>query len=238
MLEFKILKNSKNGIMLIGSSILCFILGFILLVSLDGYSPSEISIYQLQYSIYTVYTQFGFFIFTIIPMTLVSNDYKEKNIIFYKTLNYSSLQYVLNKIVSIGLYITIGNFLLSLIISTIYISFNNFFIFFMKIQNISIFIIIISVSLAYLLSNFIKSFCSCFALWIVGIVLSTISEKFFLFAFYDATLQRHLNLQNILESNVLFDLSILSEILYNGVVFCIVLFLAIIFKKRWMKNGI
>lgn len=60
ILEIKMLRNTKDGLMIILSSILGLILGFLLLVSLDGYKPYEISLNLFEYSVYTVYTQFGF----------------------------------------------------------------------------------------------------------------------------------------------------------------------------------
>lgn len=238
MLEFKILKNSKSDIMIIGCCMLCYILGFILLISLDGYAPREITISQLQYSIYTVYTQFGFFIFPILPMSLISTDYKEKNITFYKTLGYTPQKYLFNKFLSISSYITVCNLLLSILLSVIYMNFSTFLLFFMKLQNVSIFITMISLALSYLFVKFIKSFCISFALWIAGIVIFTMNPNIYFFAFYDATLQKHIDFQKVLKSNMLFDSSIIYEVLYNGIVFGIVILLTIVFKKRWSKNGV
>lgn len=238
MLEIKMLKNSKNGLIIIFSSILAFVLGLLLLVSLDGYKLEEISVSMLQYSVYTVYTQFGFFIFPIIPMYIICNEYSDKNIIFYQEIGYTPLKFVINKIISIALFVTIGNILVSLMIALMYTNFNTILMFFVKIQNISIYIIMVSIMISYLTGNFIKSFCINFGFWILGIILSTLNKSLSIFAFYDATLVRHNVFERILENNKLFDISLIYEIIYNILVFIIISLIVIIFKKRWVKNGI
>lgn len=77
-------KNNHMGLYAISVCILMGILGLFLLVSLDGYKFAEISLGMLQYSIYTVYTQFGFFIFPVLAINFIAIDYKEK---IYRFMN-------------------------------------------------------------------------------------------------------------------------------------------------------
>lgn len=240
MLEIKMLKNTYHGAIIVFNSILCSLLGFLLLVSLDGYAPTEITISQLQYSIYTVYTQFGIFVFSIIPIFLISNDYKEKNIFFYKTLNYSPIKYMINKIISIMLYTSVGNIIVTFAISMIYMNSNAFLLFFIKIQNVCFYIVVLASLLSYLFSNFIKSFCICFALWIFGIVLSTINSNLYWFSYYDAVLLKHELFADVLDNKIKLDLYdlVTSEFMFNMVILITTLFLTIIFRKRWRKYGI
>lgn len=78
MIELYRIKNNHIGLFSVMVCILMGILGLILLVSLDGYKLDEISIGLLQYSIYTVYTQFGFFVLPVLSIYLITIDYKEK----------------------------------------------------------------------------------------------------------------------------------------------------------------
>jgi len=68
MIEFIRMKNNKTGFFAIMSIVLCFVLGLFLLVTLDGYKLSEISLSTLQYSVYTVFSEFGFFILPVIAI--------------------------------------------------------------------------------------------------------------------------------------------------------------------------
>lgn len=231
-------RNNHVGIYMIFACILCGVLGFFLLVSLDGYAFREVTRGVLQYSIYTVYTQFGFFIFPVLAIYLITLDYKEKNVVFYRLIGLNGCTYFLYKAITLLIYVTVGNILTSIIVSIIYKDFSNVILFFMKLENVSVFIIIISLMYAYLFKNMMSAYCVNFALWVASIVLYSVGDFFKYLCFYDASLERHTSFQKILEKGVFMHGSVMDEMIYNIVIFIMVLFVVFISKKRWIKNGI
>lgn len=238
MIELYRIKNNHIGFFSVMVCILMGILGLILLVSLDGYQFDEISMGLLQYSIYTVYTQFGFFVLPVLSIYLITIDYKEKNIAFYKLLKYNEHLYFLQKLAALLILNTIGNFIVSFSVSVLYRSFSDFILFFLKLENVSVFITFISLLYAFVFKNLMISYCVNFAIWVTGIVLYSINGSFKIFCFYDASLEKHSAFQDVLEAGAIMHGSVITEILYNAVVFLIGMVIVTIFRKRWMKNGI
>ena len=93
----EIRKNIKNHFFLfyLLTVAICFVLGYVLLVSLDKISNPTIS--ELYVSIYTVITQFGMLIFPVLIIQSFVSDYKNKNILFYKLMGYNWLRYFFDK---------------------------------------------------------------------------------------------------------------------------------------------
>lgn len=238
MIELKRIKNNHIGIYSILACILSGVLGFFLLISLDGYKFEEISLGLLQYSVYTVYTQFGFFIFPVLAIYSITIDYKEKNIAFYKNLGFNEQSYFLCKACTLLIFITVGNIFTSMIISIIYGDFSNVLLFLLKLENVSVFITILSLLYAYLFKNMMVSYCVNFALWVTSIVVYSIHDFFKIFCFYDASLEKHSDFQEVLESRVFMHTSVISEVLYNIITLIIILFIIYAFRKRWSENGI
>lgn len=87
-MEFK--KNIKNRYFLfyLLTVVICFLLGYVLLLSLDKIAHPSIG--ELYISVYTVFTQLGMLIFPVLVIQTFSTDYKGKNILFYKLI--TSLQ--------------------------------------------------------------------------------------------------------------------------------------------------
>ena len=231
-------KNNHMGLYAISVCILMGILGLFLLVSLDGYKFAEISLGMLQYSIYTVYTQFGFFIFPVLAINFIAIDYKEKNISFYELLGYNPVSYFLHKAIVLLGFITIGNIAVSVILSVVYRELANVILFFLKLENVSAFIVFISLLYAYLFKNLMVSYCVNFAIWVLSIVLYSVDEVFQIICFYDASLERHSAFEDVLKSEVSVHCSALEEIGYNIIIFLLVICVIYLFKKRWKKNGI
>ena len=77
-MEFR--KDVKNRyfIYYLATVIICFVLGYVLLVSLDKISNPSLE--ELFISIYTVFTQFGMLIFSVLTIQTFATDYKAKNI--------------------------------------------------------------------------------------------------------------------------------------------------------------
>lgn len=238
MIDLLRIKNNHIGIYAVFVCILMGVLGLFLLVSLDGYRFTEISLGMLQYSIYTVYTQFGFFIFPVLSINFIAIDYKEKNVSFYELIGYNSSSYFLHKAFVLMAFITTGNIIISILLSIVYGDFGNMILFFFKLENVSIFITLMSLLYAYLFKNMMISYCFNFAIWVMSIVLYSINDLFRFLCFYDAALIRHSSFENILKSGGLMHASVLEEIIYNIIIFLFDVIVVYIFKRRWKRNGI
>ena len=231
--------NSASIFIIFGLTGLCFILGYILLVTID--KVYDISLPMLFESVYTVYTQFGMLILSPFIISTISNDYKDKNILFYKTININPLRYYVNKI-----FISIISFSISVIIFTtlvciIYSDFSIWYIMVSYFVNVIIAYILIISLWAYIFRDFVVAFFVNFTVWIIGIVISSFSESLSLFAFYDVSSPLFLNLSDYFDSlpnessNLL---SINDSVLYNILLLLICLIVVIFLRRRWIKNGV
>ncbi len=155
-LEFIRSLNNKTYLYVLLSVILCFVLGYILLVSLD--KLDYVSFNELIYSVYTVYTQLGFFIFTVITFNFFMLDYKQKNILFYKNIGFNEYSWYLSKLIILLSWITISNFVCLTFVSIIYKDFSNFFEIFLYYQNILIYIVLYCSALAFLFKDTMVAF--------------------------------------------------------------------------------
>lgn len=238
MIELKRIKNNYIGLYSILTCILSGILGLFLLISLDGYKFQEVSLGLLQYSIYTVYTQFGFFIFPVLAIYSITIDYKEKNIAFYRALGFEGYSYFLYKAGTLLIFITIGNIATALISSCVYGDFSNMLFFLIKLENVSVYITLSSMLYAYIFKNMMVAYCFNFAFWVMSIVLYSMIDLFKIFCFYDASLERHSSIQIVFESKKFMHVSVVNEIFYNIIALVLIIFIVYVFKKRWEENGV
>lgn len=238
LIELKRIKNNHLGLYIVVISILSGILGLVLMLTLDKMSFSEVTLGEIQYSIYTVYTQFGFFFFPVLAIYHINNDYRDKNIIFYKMIKVNVFSYILFKICTLMLFMMIGIMIVAIGIGVIYGDLSNAFLFFIKLGNVSSFIVIVAVLYAYLCKSMILAYCINFAMWIMGAILHSINDIFRFTIFYDGSLERHRQFQEVLKNGHIIDRTVFDELLYNLIVILVVVAIVGIFKKRWEKNGI
>lgn len=235
-MELKRCINNRTCIYAILSCFLAFILGYFLLITIDH--RTVISLNDLYYSVYTVYSQFGFLIFPVIVSYVFSIDYKDKNILFYKMMGIKLVQFYLYKIAVLIISFTVGTLSALLCVAFIYNDFTNIIFVSMKYLSVLIYIILMSSLFAFLFKNILGSFCVNLLVWILGIVSSTIHPTFEYFCYYDASIERHKLFDEMLHNNTLNFKFICSDLGYDIIIFAIVILLINIFSKRWVKNGI
>ncbi len=235
-LEFVRSINNKIYLYSLISCLLSFILGYILLISLD--KVEYVSLIDFRYSVYTVYTQFGFFIFTVIAIYMFTLDYKQKNILFYKNINVNVYKWYISKVIILIFWLSLGTFICLFTVSILYKDFSNFVITFIYFENILMYIVLISSLFGLLFKNVLTGFCFNMFLWIFGIIMATTSENLNYLSYYDAGLEHHDNFYKFLEGNNYKYISLFNDFIYNIVVFCFVILIISIFKKRWVKNGV
>lgn len=238
LIEFKRSIINKNYLYSLITIALCFVLGFILLVSIDKIKINDITLNVLFQSVYTVFTQFGMLILPIIVIYSFNIDYKEKNILFYQLLDINEITYFLTKVGVLIFWFSLYIFVFNALTCIIYKDFSKFMIMFAYYENVVIFYVLIVSCIAFLFNNLISSFCLNLFLWISSIVASTVSEGLGFLAYYDASSKLYQNLLLYLETNNTSYLSIFNSFTYNLLTFILVTSLIYIFKKRWKKNGI
>ena len=235
-MELKRCVNNKTCLYAILSCFLAFVLGYFLLITIDH--REAISLNDLYYSVYTVYSQFGFLIFPVIVSYVFGIDYKDKNILFYKMMGIKLVQFYLYKIVVLIVSCTVGTLVALLCIASIYNDFTNIIFVFMKYFSVLTYIILISSLFAFLFKNILGSFCVNLLVWILGIILSTIHPIFEYLCYYDASITRHKLFDEMLHNNTLNFKFVCSDLGYDIIICALVILLINIFSKRWIKNGI
>ena len=220
-------------------NILNVILGYILLVSVDHLQ--NITFQDLFESTYAVYTQFGTLLFSTFIIMRFYVDYKEKNILFFKALGVSALQYFLFKIAVLIVISTVGSFIAACLLCLPYLEFTMIPIAFLKIESVMLYYSFFISALAFLIGDFLKTFFVSFFVWIIGILVSSTSPFMEYFAYYDASNSDNQYFLRYLAEQVSeqdFLRRIVENYLYDLGVLVICTIVVVGFRKRWMKNGI
>lgn len=235
-MELKRTINNKSFIFCISTIILSLLLGYFLLVGVD--KIQNVTYQQLIFSIYTVLTQFGRMLFPFIIIYSFSVDYKEKNVLFYKSLGINAIKYYLLKCTIMILWFTIGIIVMNVIILLMYNNFTLFFISFMYFENVMIYIIIISSIIGFFFKNMITAYGVNLLLWVCSIIAHTINPKLIYIAYYDATNVLYIDFEKYLQSPNNAPLHINMSIIYNIVIFLISLVIVKLRSKKWLSYGI
>lgn len=234
-LEFKRSLNNKSFLFCFFTVLLSFVLGYILLISID--KIENVTIQELFFSVYTVFTQLGMMIFSIIIIYFFNSDYKEKNILFYKILDIDAKSYFLSKVIILILWYTISIIIISTIVCLLYKDFSYLFIMISYFINSILYIILIVSMFSFLFKNMLVVFCTNFFIWIMSIVVLTVFPHFKYIAYFDASNEVYNTLEKCLKTGNT-QWSTINLWLYNLIIFIIVFFVITIFSKRWTKNGV
>lgn len=220
-------------------SMLNVLLGYILLTTID--MMEEVTFYDLWESVYTVYTQFGTLLFASIIMMQFYQDYKEKNIIFYKVLNRNAISYFISKISAVILGTILGTMVSSFMICVPYGEIKWLPVIFLKTEAVMLYYSLIMAVIGFLFENFLVGFFLNFFIWIIGIVVSDLSTCFQSCAFYDASGNDYEVFVSFLDDKLTitdFVSVIGSDYIFDICVFAVCLAIVFLFRKRWVKNGI
>ena len=183
----EIRKNIKNHFFLfyLLTVAICFVLGYVLLVSLDKISNPTIS--ELYVSIYTVITQFGMLIFPVLIIQSFVSDYKNKNILFYKLMGYNWLRYFLTKIAVILAWMSIIVFGGVIGISIVYQDFSYTLATLFYFESAIIYEILLASMWGFLFKSVIGAYVVNFAFWLFSMVASIANPKLSFLVRYDAS---------------------------------------------------
>lgn len=237
MYEMRRNLNNKTYIFLSLIIIAAFGLGFALPIGID--KISKITVEILLYSTYTVFTQFGFLLFTFLMALNIQKEYSNKTILYYKFYNYSSVRFFFEKILSMivsGLIlIVIGSCIISL-------SFMNFtyllvFVFYTSLVYINIVIIVSLIS--YLSRSILIAIGLSVLVWLLGVILISFSSIFKFLAYYDATNDLHGHISNYFSQGIqLGGSDFILPIVYTTVILGISYLVVKLTPKRWITLGL
>ena len=110
--------RSRYPLVCCATVFICFALGYILLVGIDQIAHPTVE--EFYFSTYTVFTQFGPIIFSVIVLHFFISDYSGKNILFYKLIGYKALNYHLEKQGILVFWLLVPTLVMSLLISLAY----------------------------------------------------------------------------------------------------------------------
>ena len=235
-MEFRRSLNNKLFLFITLSSYIMFIFGYILLKTVDNIN--QVNYYQFILSVYTVYTQFGPLMISIPIINFINVDYKEKNIIFYKTLNYTVFKYFFEKILVVYFWYFISTVSALTILSLYYNKFEDFLIICFYFTCVTVSTLLISGIFAYLFSNVLISFGVNIIFWILGIVVNSVFGGNSIFAFFDATNKTYKQLEKYFSTGNYDVLNISEVIIYIISILILILIVLKLMKKSWIKNGI
>lgn len=231
----EIRKNIKNHFFLfyLLTVAICFVLGYVLLVSLDKISNPTIS--ELYVSIYTVITQFGMLIFPVLIIQSFVSDYKNKNILFYKLMGYNWLRYFLTKIAVILAWMSIIVFGGVIGISIVYQDFSYTLATLFYFESAIIYEILLASMWGFLFKSVIGAYVVNFAFWLFSMVASIANPKLSFLVRYDASNPVFIKFNQYFNTRNSDYLMIQENILYSIALFATVLCIIFIFRRRWEK---
>lgn len=235
-MEVKRSINNKSYLFCIGSIILCFILGYILLVSID--KIEQVQLNQLLLSVYTVLTQFGMMVFPFVTIYSINVDYKEKNILFYRNFNIGPIKYFLSKVASSMLWFTIIIIVSIFSISIYYRDFTFLLPTILLYVSVLFYTTIISSCFAFIFKNMLAAFGVNFFMWIGSIVLGTIFIGFKYVAYFDASKSLYSYVDDYYSLGNPIASQLFESTVYNIVTFTIVIVIIRILSYKWLENGI
>ena len=231
----EIRKNIKNHFFLfyLLTVAICFVLGYVLLVSLVKISNPTIS--ELYVSIYTVITQFGMLIFPVLIIQSFVSDYKNKNILFYKLMGYNWLRYFLTKIAVILAWMSIIVFGGVIGISIVYQDFSYTLATLFYFESAIIYEILLASMWGFLFKSVIGAYVVNFAFWLFSMVASIANPKLSFLVRYDASNPVFIKFNQYFNTRNSDYLMIQENILYSIALFATVLCIIFIFRRRWEK---
>ncbi|AQL53037.1 peptide ABC transporter permease [Enterococcus faecalis] len=237
-MELKKTISNKIMIILIAIIVAIFAMGWILPIGID--KVTRLSYREYLFSTYTVFTQFGFLMFSFLVSFFINKEYSGKTILFYRMMNTNSLTFYIKKVLTLTVE-TLGSILVLLfIVSFIFMDFSVILQMFFLLSMISIQYILIVALISFLSANVLLSIGFSILYWITTVLFVAIGRFLRFFAIFDASNELYLNVQNFLEgseNSISFDHNLLI-ILYIIVLTVIALAIARVNNKRWLRLGV
>ncbi len=191
---------------------------------------------------YMVFTQFGMFILPAVMAAFVAKDYNEKTLLFYKSRGFSALRYHATKVVLLSAAMSFG---CAVGLTGVCVAFGNFEAWLMVLAHcVAVVVTYYSFSafLTWLLGSFIKSYFAAFAYFLAALMVAVkVPDLRFLHMFdQNGFVYKDLaaSIFNLSTFNAVEAPHVVACLLYALAVFVLMGALSLVFKKRWLVNGI
>lgn len=237
-MEFKKSYHSKVCLYLLLMTTIGYLLGYILPIGID--KVSFLTYEEYLFSTYTVFTQFGFLMFSFGAAYYISKEYKEKTIIFYDTFKINCTKFYFIKIMVMAVessaFLAIGIICVSFIYGKWMYSLTLFLLF----CAVVIQYLFIVGGLALIFDNILVSLGLSIACWIFSVALVAVGGFGKYLAVFDASNELYLVVENFLAGKlpVIPCRWIILIIIYLLVVVCVCGLMTVVMNKRWKKLGL
>lgn len=236
----EVMKSKNNKIMLFIPTVILgmFILGWILPVGID--KLADLSFEEYIFSTYTVFTQFGFLIFSFLVAFSINREYASKTILFYDLLGYRGLTFYIKKITTLLAEMLMSILVCLLLIAVFFSNFTGFFQIFFLFAAVTIHHVLVISVFSFLTSNMLVSIGLGIVYWIGSIFLAIVFPHVKMIAFFDASKPFYGQVEQLLlqQATWLPAESNIDLVLFLLLLTCISLAVVKLTEKRWLQLGI
>lgn len=238
-LELK--KSITNKIILTLSILflLVFLLGYFLPVGID--KVNYLTYGEYAFSTYTVFTEFGFLLFSFIIAYFINKEYSNKNILFYKLIGNNVFTFFYKKATT--LFIECFFFLVTglTMISLFFKDFSNFSFLLVLFSLVLLQYILIIGSISIVSPNILISIGISVLYWMGSIILVAINKNIFgILAPFEASNNLYPFVGSVLNDRSTFlpTNQIITIVIFFFILFAVNLTLLYFSNKRWLKLGL
>lgn len=227
--------NSKSYLIYVGLIVLSFLLGYFLLVGID--KIENVTIRQLYFSTYTVIVQFGPMIFPFAILLSINSDYKDRNILFYRSLKIGPVRYFLTKIGISLAWLSVGVIIALVTISVLYSEWSMLPIVLFYFEIAIAHIVVLASFFGFIMRNILIAFGVNLAVWVGSIILNTIHPIKFV-AYFDASNSLYMDFEKYFETLNMQYIRCSESLLVVAAELIVSTLLVYCLQKEWTHNGI
>ncbi len=236
-LELKRSYHNRVVAYIFGITAIAFMLGWVLPVGIDKVTVLTYEDYLM--SLYTVFTQFGFLLFSFGTAYFFNKEYHDKTIIFYQSFNMNSVKLYLTKLSVLFIEEMVA---LAFYLGIVSIAFHNItftFSFFGLILAVVLQYFIITGIVGMIVDNMLVALGVSVMLWLFSVIAVTFGGLWKYLAVFDASNDLYIEVDKYLMRGIpnLSMKSGVSIMVELSILFVIALIAAISINGRWKKLG-
>ncbi|GFH43216.1 peptide ABC transporter permease [Lactococcus hodotermopsidis] len=215
-----------------------FGLAYVMLYALDKVSQPSYDNFML--SVYAVFTQFGFLVYSFVVAYTFHKDNQDKTVLFYRFSGLTAMTYFLRKLAVLASEFFLAIVLFNLATSIVYGNFSHFLQMLALCTAVTLYEILVVSFFAMLLPNLLLSIAATIFFWIFTLILSQLGGIFKYAAYFDQSNDLFSKVQSSFKGgNVwLSSQDNLHLLFYVAVILVLVTAFSKMNQKRWLKSGI
>lgn len=238
LIEFKKSIHNKMAAYILAITGVAFLLGWVLPVGID--QVESLTYADYIFSTYTVFTQFGFLLFSFGTAYFFNKEYHDKTIIFYQCFKFNSLKLYLSKLFVVLVEEIISLLVYLVIISTLFKSTEFYFDFLLLFTGVVFQYFMITGIISMLFENMLISIGISILYWLVSVIFVTFGGIWKNFAVFDASNDLYVQINRYLVNDIsVIPMENIRTILVELIaLFCITILIASLINSRWKKIGV